>query len=51
MRRATNGGRTFESQTRVVIAHETKPAPTFEDKSYVVVDNGRNSPFRGTVYM
>jgi hypothetical protein len=48
----TDNGVTWQSHKRVILHFEGTQTPdsSFEDKYYVVVDNARNSPYKGHIY-
>jgi hypothetical protein len=50
IRRSLDGGKTWEAQPIPVIEHRTAPGIPFEDKPYVIADNGRG-PNAGNLYV
>lgn len=48
----TDNGITWQSHKRVILHFDGVQTPdsSFEDKYYVVVDNARNSPYKGHIY-
>lgn len=51
LRRSLDGGRTWESQLRTVVAQPTAPGIPFEDKPYLVADTSKSSPYAGNLYV
>lgn len=50
VRRSLDGGKTWEKDSSVVIAHPTQPGIPFEDKPYIVADTTR-SKYAGNLYV
>ena len=50
VRRSLDGGKTWEKDASVVIAHPTEPAIPFEDKPYIVAD-ATHSKYAGNLYI
>lgn len=50
VRRSLDGGRTWEKDTRIVIAHPSDPGIPFEDKPYIVADT-THSKYAGNLYI
>ncbi len=50
VRRSVDGGATWETQARTVIAQVTKPGIPFEDKPYIAADT-TNSKYAGNLYV
>ena len=50
VRRSLDGGKTWEKDASVVIAHPTEPGIPFEDKPYIVAD-ATHSKYAGNLYI
>ncbi len=50
VRRSLDGGRTWEHDARVVLAHPSDPGIPFEDKPYIVAD-ATHSSYAGNLYI
>ena len=50
VRRSPDGGKTWDMQDSVVIAHPTEPGIPFEDKPYIVADT-THSKYAGSLYV
>jgi hypothetical protein len=50
VRRSLDGGKTWESDHIPIIEHPTKPGVPWEDKPYIVADNGKG-PYAGNLYV
>jgi hypothetical protein len=50
VRRSLDGGKTWEADHIPIIEHPTKPGVPWEDKPYIVADNGKG-PYAGNLYV
>ena len=51
LKRSLDGGKTWESQLRAVVAQSTQPGIPFEDKPYFVADTSKTSRYAGNLYV
>lgn len=51
VRRSLDGGATWETELRTVVAEPTTPGVPFEDKPYLVADANAKSPHKGNLYI
>jgi hypothetical protein len=50
VRRSLDGGKTWETDHIPIIEHPTRPGVPWEDKPYIVADNGKG-PYAGNLYV